>query len=1422
MSRTTSLSACALISCCLCASAPAADAAFRRSDTNADGATDLSDAVFTLSFLFLGGASPPCLDAADTNDDGAVNLSDGIATLNHLFLDGPAPAPPYEACGADPTADELGCGSFAPCPRDDTPAVSITEVLADNTRTLRDGDGELSDWIELTNTGSAAADISGHYLTDDLDDLTKWAFPEGTRLEPGEALVVFASGRDAASPFDRGGRLHASFALDADGEPVALVRPDGSTVLSSLGPDVPRQLADVSWGLSEESSVVRFLVEDGETARYAVVTEGLEPGWMEPGFDDGGWNEGRTGLGYETDDLGLFRGKLRTDLGGVMRGVSSSAVLRIPFVLEDPAAVESLVLWMRWDDGFIAALNGVEVARDNAPLEPSPASTALEPRDDGAAVAGFTRFDLGDRLDLLVAGPNVLAVRGFNDGAGSSRFLVVPVLEARVRGRLPVYFRVPTPGGPNGPGVAGIVRDTEFSVDRGFHDGAFDVAITTGTPGAEIRYTLDGSAPGPTTGDIYAAPLRVETTTTLRAAAFREDLLATDVDTQTYLFLADVIRQPLRPAALPATWAGVPADYGMDPEIVDHPAYRDSIEDDLAAIPSLSIVMDPADLFGPNGLYQNPEGRGLAWERAASMELFSAGGREDLQEEAGIRIHGGAGRRPEHPKKSFRLIFRKRYGAGKLRYPLFEGEPYGRGAVEEFDKLVLRAGFNNTVPHWYDEQVVRAQYVRDQWARDIQLEMGHPSPRGRYVHLYLNGLYWGLYNITERPDEDWGATYFGGEPEDYDVIKNRAVTAGSAAGWNELQALATGGVSDAEYDRAGQLADLANLADHMLENIWFGNTDWDHNNSVAVRRRVAGGPFIFPNWDAEFGICLPPGAQPNRWDTIVGIDVTGVNNPNAASAVFQSLRTNAEFALLLADRIHRHFFHGGLLTPERASQLWTRRADEVYGPVVGESARWGDYRRDVYSQREPQSVFPLFTRDEHWLEHGRWILEEYFPQRAQVILAQFRAAGYWPDVTPPELSQWGGTLESGFELGMSTTSGTLYYTVDGSDPRLRGGGVSPRATEAATASSTVLVEEGAPARVLVPADGSVDGEWTAPGFDDGSWIEGAGGVGYDRNDTFRAHIGTDVGALMDGLRSSVYVRVPFVLAEEPELDSLVLRMRYDDGFVAYLTGVPIAARNAPEDPRFDSVATRSNPDRLGIELEEIDVSEHRGLLRPGANVLAVHGLNFTTTSSDLLVGWELATRKVAVARLRIDESLVVKARSFDGTTWTPLSEALFVVETGIRVSELMYHPPAPTAVESDAGFTNAEGFEFVEIANFGSSTASLAGWRIDGGIDFEFPDVELAPGERAVVVRDRSSFLVRYGLGPRILGEYARRLSNGGDSVGVVGALGADVVRFAYDDDWYPATDGGGHSLVLESPDADPNERASWRPSAEPLGTPGR
>jgi hypothetical protein len=904
--------------------------------------------------------------------------------------------------------------------------VVIREFMASNDRTITNSLGDRADWIELQNISASAVDLSGWHLTDASNHVARWTFPAGTPLAPGAFRLVWASGLGVAT----NGELHASFKLDADGEYLALLRPDGTTE-HAYAPVYPPQRKDVSYGLASLGTLGTnvVLVDSISPCRALVPADGaLGLAWTARTFDDGAWTNGLTGVGYDRSASPVdYRDFIELDLGSNLYNRATSAYLRIPFAVDDPSFLRRLVLRMRYDDGFVAYLNGTEVARANAPATPAWDSAATATHADAEAVL-FRDFVLSNApASVLVAGTNLLAVHGLNASKTSTDMLAQAQLAADTVDPVDIslqrYFAIPTPGATNNGAFANFVADTKFSVDRGFFTNAFSVAISCETAGAEIRTTTDGGTPTEMNGAVYAGPIGITNTTVLRAAAFRAGWQPSDVDTQTYIFPADVLRQPHRPAGWPTNWSGGHADYEMDPEIVDDPAYAGRIGPALAALPVISIVTDRIHLFGSSGIYDNPTREGVTWERPASFEIFHADGRNDVQVNCGLRIQGGASRTPANcPKHSFRVLFKDLYGPTKLRFALF---PDSR--VEEFDTLILRAGYNNTWLHWDSPQRSRSQYVTDQWMRDTHRAMGRPAAHGLFAHVFLNGLYWGVYNPSERPDASFAAAHLGGSKEDWDSTNSGEFIEGDPTAWTNLHALANAGVTSlAAYAAVQTLCDVTNLADYMILNQYGGNSDWDHHNWYAARRRSPDGRYIFLSWDAEKSL-----------ETTTA-NVLSKDNTNMPSRVFQRLMQNAEYRLLFADRIHRHLLQpGGALTPGPKTNRWEARHAEAGEAHIAESARWGDYRRDVHPYSNgPYALYDV--DDEYATEHTR-MLTVQFAQRGAQLLTQYRGRGWYPAIAAPSIAPHGGTFAGSIDVPLSATT-TVYYTLNGADPRAYGTG----------------------------------------------------------------------------------------------------------------------------------------------------------------------------------------------------------------------------------------------------------------------------------------------------------------------------------------------------------------------------------------------
>ena len=395
----------------------------------------------------------------------------------------------------------------------------ITEFQASNLSTLDDEDGTQSDWIEIFNPDGTAVDLGGYYLTDDAALLTKWIFPEGTSLAPSSFLVVFASDKNRAV---LGSEFHTNFKLSSAGEYLALVAPDGLTILSEYTPSFPTQFKDASYGLQQLGNTSEeTVIETGAACKALVPTNGtLGETWQDLGFDDSAWIRGTTGVGYERSSG--YDSAFNIDVEGQMYNQHTSVYIRVPFSLNDVGEVSGLEMQLQYDDGFIAYLNGQEVARDRAPDPAIWSSNASADHTDSLALQ-FTEFNIGSFTNQLVEGNNVLTIHGLNRNTTSSDLLFRPRLIATRLSDPSLggegYFLVPTPGAVNGTEQGLPASDVTISVPSQTFTGSFTVTLSGAEPGQTIRYTLDESAPS-SSSTVYSGPLTITASTQLRARIF--------------------------------------------------------------------------------------------------------------------------------------------------------------------------------------------------------------------------------------------------------------------------------------------------------------------------------------------------------------------------------------------------------------------------------------------------------------------------------------------------------------------------------------------------------------------------------------------------------------------------------------------------------------------------------------------------------------------------------------------------------------------------------------------------------------------------------------------------------------------------------------------------------------------------------------
>jgi hypothetical protein len=1232
--------------------------------------------------------------------------------------------------------------------------------------------------------------LTGWRLTDDANNLSKWTFP-ATNLPPGGFLIVFASSKNRGTP---GAQLHTSFNLSADGEYLALIKPDGVTIASEYAPTFPPQFPNISYGL--------------------------------------------------------------------------------------------------------------------------------------------THTNLSEHR----------------------------------------FFASPTPGTTNSTSYFAQVAAPQFQPERGFYTNSISVTMTSATPAAVIRYTLNGIPPTATTGIVYTNPIVLTNTTALRAAAFQPDATPSPVVTHTYIFPADVLTQSptgVPPPGWPSSWGSNSVDYGMDPNIVNVSPWAEALPDALLSIPTISLVLPLNSLFhSSTGIYANATQDGIAWERATSVELLNPEGdpAKQFQINAGLRIRGGFSRAPANPKHSFRMIFRSGYGQSRLDYPLF-----GPTAAGSFDKFDLRSHQDDS---WHFLGV-NGEILRDSFSRKTQLALGQVAKHGDFYHLYLNGQYWGLFASEERPEASFGASYFGGDRINYDVIKvdadasyTIAATDGDLAAWHRLWQAATNGFATAAAYQKVQgnhpdgtpnpafenLLDVPNLIDYMLIIIYTGNIDAPVsgysgnvlvNNWYGLRERSGSrGGFRFIIHDSENTLydlnenrTGPfPAGDPAQGSTF------SRSNPHY---LWQRLAANVEFRVLVGDHIQRHFFNDGALTFTAVTNRYHAGRTEIDQAVITESARWGDAKRE-----------PPFTYND-WRSASDALLNNYFPYRGAIVLNQLRAKNLFPTLGAPILNQFGGAVPAGFVLTLSHTNatGVIYFTTDGSDPRLVGGAVAPTAqsyeAELPLTQATRIrarVRNGTAWSALTDATFTPPQDLTKlaltevmynpPAFEGissndleflefknvGSHTLNLSGLTFSAGITFTFPQNTLLAlnqffvlarnaaafntkypdVTVHGTYTGQLDNAGETLTLAFPLGGTVFSLRYSDtspwpitpdghGFSLVpkqpgLTPAPAhgAQWRASAQPGGSPGADDPQPDIPPIVVNE--VLAHTDLPQRDA----VELYNPTDLDADVS-GWYLTDNSAALKKYRLPAGSIIPAAgylvfdesqfntgtagntafafsatgeevyltsansateltgyshgfafgaSFNDTSFgrhvNSVGEELFPLQIAVTLgaanagprigpivlNEIHYHPGSPAEDE------------FVELLNFGESPVPLFHpdfpantWRING-LGYVFPpNILLAPTERLLVVPiDPEVFRAKYDIPApvQILGPYPGALDNSGErltleapdnpNLGVTPYVAVEVVRYYDKLPWPPAADGSGLSLQRVSAWAFSDDPANW--SAAPP-TPG-
>jgi len=812
--------------------------------------------------------------------------------------------------------------------------------------------------------------------------------------------------------------------------------------------------------------------------------------WIMPDFNDASWSIGNAPFWYGSGSGGTQL----TD----MQNSYTTVFLRKQFEVNMPdSLMGNLVATFKYDDGFRVWINGKLAFEQNAPT----ASTydAVAPAAVNMVSSPVTDSISSGKVDL-VQGKNTICVLLYNVSLSSSD----------------IYFDMQLSLSKKLPKTPDVV----FSHPGGYYSAPFTLTLTGQYPGDTIRYTLDYSDPRTSNTAITAySPLNItidpaETSNrpatpgvVVRAVMVKKGYQSANPETRTYIFLEKVKTQGVPGGNWPAEnlqdWNRQFIDYQMDSRVINDTRYKDLIPQVFSSIPTVSVVTDNANLFDPvSGIYMNALQHGEAWERPASVELIDTDNTMVFSVNAGLRIRGGYSRNSWNPKHAFRLFFSNDYGKKKLKYPLF-----GKDAAQEFKKVDLRCAQNYSWSFYNNPMMT---YAQDETCRDLQGIMGQPYSRSRYCHLFLNGMYWGLYEFQERPEANFAESYKGGDANDYDVVKvavdngyNIEATDGTLDKWRQIyNACNTGFATDDNYFRLQglnpqgfidtsleKLVDIDNLIDYMLNIFYSGNFDSpvseflgnnQPNNFYAIKNRNAPREgFFFIVHDAEHTFNYVAGSEEGKnegvYENRVNLINDGMSKPTFnyfhPQWLHQRLTENANYKLRFADRAVKYLFNNGILTAGEVEKVFRNRASQIDLAIIGESARWGDSRGSS-----------LRTRDDDWIPAVNNTVNLFIKKRTPIVINQLKAVGLLPSVDFPKIYADGNEVANIVNLSRTVSvtfanpnsGGTIYYTTDGTDPRLFDNSVS---STASTATSFTTLNIASP--TIIKARILYNDKWSA-------------------------------------------------------------------------------------------------------------------------------------------------------------------------------------------------------------------------------------------------------------------------------------------------------------------------------------------------------
>lgn len=706
-------------------------------------------------------------------------------------------------------------------------SVYISELMAGEQYVLPNSFGEFSDWCELYNPGSVPVNLTGWYLSDNPDQPTKWQIPALT-IQPGQYRIIFLSGRDTVI----GDEIHSSFSLSASGESLVLSSYLGTTVDSVTFGNSPTNCSYVcSFGDTMLSDMPTPGYPNDQTGYHALCDANIAQGPLAI------WEVMTANDWYLPQKLGKCYDWVE------LRNVSNQTVQLSDYCLtDDPDSPDMYRL-------------------PDRSLEPGKTTVIILSGDTSLSNKNYTHAPI-----KLNAKEDQLFLYSYAEGKLVDYVFVkgVPVQHSygRSEDQGGFSYMTPTPGKNNASGYRQISAKPTSDRAAGVYTGESGFTVPLSAAGT-IYYTLDGSDPDQHSR-VYDGPIRINSTTVLRATAVENGKMPSSIYTATF-----IIQEP-------------------------------------HSIPVVSLVTDPDNLWGSNGIYKNGDIKVKEEKRSANISYTGPDGSFSLDCE--MSLHGATTVKVQK-KKSFVVRFRDNYD-GPLNYDLFED-----GEVTSFSSMIVRAAHESTI----------SSHMRDALMGQIASENCDTlsTQKHKFVALYLNGEYWGLYAFREQMTAEHYASYMNVPVDSVSKVRYASDENNSL---NRLyQFLKSNNLrSTANFERAKSILDLSSFADWIIFQAYVGNFDLNENNRYFYS--TADGLWRCGLVDVDLGMFRKPAFSEM---------VKTFHHGRLISALLQ----NKEFQDLIAKRLAELL--AGPLSDENMLKRIDQMADSIRDEIPLEGKRWG-------------------------------------------------------------------------------------------------------------------------------------------------------------------------------------------------------------------------------------------------------------------------------------------------------------------------------------------------------------------------------------------------------------------------------------------------------------------------------------------------